>query len=238
MLNICICEDNSLILEKNRSIIKQLLVTNNIQHLVTAYDSAESLLFNLYEMLNSIDIMILDIELVNMNGLELAQELRKRNFVGVIIFLTSHADYVFESFDVGASHYFMKNSVDTPKFKSSFIKIVNGLSTKNDTFYSYEIGGRIRRINVRDIMYFEVNNRKIDLHTKNSIETFYSTITKIEERVNSLNFGRAHRSFIVNMLHIKEFNNSYVTLSNGTEIPVGKKYVNNLRDSFVDFIQK
>lgn len=232
MINIYLCEDNEILLNKYKNEISSLLSNEQIPFFIHTFLNAESLIFNIFDNLHEVDIIYLDIEMGETNGIEAAKKIRDMKYYGEIIFLTSCSEYVFDSFDVDPLHFIVKNKIDSDKFKTILLKAVNKAEKKSKEYFDFEIKGTLQRIPFHEIYFFEVHNRIVTINLNQSQESFYFTMDKLEEKVSEKGFVRCHRSYIVNLNHIIELKKDFLKLTNGTIIPIGNTYLKNLKSTF------
>lgn len=232
MINIYLCENEEVLLEKYRAEISDLLSSEQIPFSLHTFLNAESLFFSIPDSLNEIDIIYLDIEMGHTNGIQAAEKLRKMNYQGEIIFLTSRQEYVFDSFDVNPLHFLIKNNTTSDKFKSILMKAVAKSQKKTKEYFDFEQKGILKRIPFNEISYFEVRNRIVTINFNQTHETFYYTMEKLEEKLSNKGFVRCHRSFMINLNYISEFKQNFIKLTDGSEIPIGSKYLGNVKTIF------
>ncbi|MGL4736049.1 MAG: LytR/AlgR family response regulator transcription factor, partial [Cellulosilyticaceae bacterium] len=125
MINIVLCDDQSVQLQYFQAFILQLAQTHQVPIRLFCYTSAEQLLFDLDSKINEIDLFYLDVEMHTMNGIDLAHLLRKRGSIAEIVFLSALKEYVFQSFDTNARYYFVKNDLSLPKFEEIFLDCIS-----------------------------------------------------------------------------------------------------------------
>nr|WP_276008693.1 LytTR family DNA-binding domain-containing protein [Aequitasia blattaphilus] len=102
-------------------------------------------------------------------------------------------------------------------------------------YISVNCAGENRNIDIEDIKYFKVDLRVITVYYKKSDSfEFYSTLGKIENMIGAYGFIKIHRSVLVNVAYVKTFTSSEVTLKDGTELPVSRQGVKQLREVFAN----
>lgn len=175
---------------------------------------------------NQADCYFLDIELNHqLNGMDVAVEIRKRDPLATIIFITTHADQLKLTFTykLAALDFIVK---DTPsQISSQVVEVLRVAFEKykqlgefdQTSMVQIKIGERIKNIKIQDIYFIEtsVNPHKLELHEKNGYYEFYGKLIEFEELGES--FFRCHKSFLINLQHVKELNSKErtVTMSNG-----------------------
>lgn len=216
MIKIAIVDDEKGIKEQ----IKKLIEKKQMERVIDTYSSGEELLM----ADKCYDIVILDIQMAGMNGIDTARALRQKADNVVLLFVTGIKDYVFDAFDVGAFHYLIK-PIEEQKFSSVYERAVLEVEKKRQ----YNIGQlfiktRSRNVTLqqRDILYMESRAKKVEIHTKTHIVEAYAGIGELEKQLAE-NFYRCHRGYLVNMAFISEYKNDSITLNNGEKIILTKE---------------
>ncbi|WP_294187172.1 LytTR family DNA-binding domain-containing protein [uncultured Clostridium sp.] len=236
MFNICICDTNTDFLSKLDTKIIKIAKYNNIKINTIKYSSSKKLLFDIYDLKDSIDIYFLDVLLGDLNGIYIANEIRKFNTNAKIIFITSNKHYVFDALDVMPLHYLIKQELSNKKLERIFIKAINLIKTKKKNLFLYKKGHKIKCIDKNEIIFFEIKNRIINMTcTNGNTEKFYSTMKNLVETIKSDNFIQIHRSFLINTYFLKSIENKHLTLKNNIILPIGEKYIKNLKLKYNTF---
>ena len=175
------------------------------------------------------DIVFVDIELDDMNGLEAMRKLRDASFDSLIVITTNHQtlNYVQQSFSLSALQYYVK-PITLENIASSMQRIPD---QKNVIF---EYGRELKIVRCKDILYFESKKNYI-IVTCSSPELapkdFRDTIAHYIETLPPI-FVQSHRSFIVNISHITKINGNIMQMRNGAALPLGKPYVDRVLLAF------
>lgn len=219
-MQIVICDDEKKIQE---------LLAEKVQKL---YPTAEVILFASGQELlwsdKDPDILLLDIGMPGKNGMETAKEFRRRHKKTILIFVTAFAEYVFQAFDVGAFHYLVKPFTDEKFLEvlQSAVKQYEGrdyLHEKGTPPFMILSGGEHIMIKPEEIIYAEVFNRKILLHTIDSDIEYYGKMKELEKQVGE-NFYRSHRSYLVNFAFIRKYAVKTIYLEKGQALMSKKSY--------------
>ncbi|MDE6916068.1 MAG: LytTR family DNA-binding domain-containing protein [Lachnospiraceae bacterium] len=192
------------------------------------YCSGEELLLSEKEP----DILLLDIQMPGKNGMETAEELRRKNKKAILIFVTALDDFVFQAFDVGAFHYLVK-PFDDGKFAEVLHNAVEQYEDRkkldgagrNGELPRLMIttGGKHITVNLEDIVYAEVFDRKVILHTMDADIEYYGKMKELEEKAGD-EFYRTHRSFLVNFGFVRKYDATTVYLEKGQVLMAKQNY--------------
>lgn len=179
------------------------------------FPSAESFLFH-YAEKNDYDILLLDIEMGDMDGVTMAKKLRKDNDTVQIVFITGYSDYISEGYEVAALHYLMK-PVKEEKLFSVLGRAAEKLS-KNEKVLHFEISGEMVRIPVYQIRYADVSGNYVTIHAADSL-TVKMTLGELEKELDD-RFYRVSRSVVVNLTQISRVTKTEIKLDDGVSIPL------------------
>ena len=174
------------------------------------------------------DIIYLGVD-SNFDGIRIAQSIRKAGTNAEIVFFTQFKDAVFDAFDVEALHYLVDGEVNAVKFDEVFRKAISRAESRTQASIVLNCAGEQRRILISQIYYFEVFNRIVTVYYQDGTFEFYSTLSKLEDSLARRGFVRVHRAYLVSERYIANIKRKEITLIDGTTIPVGGKYINNIQ---------
>lgn len=190
------------------------------------------------------DLIFLDIRLEDGDGMEFAKFLKSRKTQPYIVFATAYDQYALDAFNANAVDYilkpFDKNRIaETIKRVEEILVKQQELVVKKDICknprLSITVDERTMIIQKRDIIYLEAQNGNVLLYTKNlPLITSKQTLINLEKQLDPEQFLRVHRSFVVNLDAVIEFQPSFnhtyeLTLTNGAKITVSRSYVSNTK---------
>lgn len=239
MLKIALCDDNDRSIRQYAKMINSIAEKHQICIELSCFNSGEALFFQYSDSPEDIDIVYLDILMGEMDGMKTAQMLRDNNCKAQIIFLTSFEDYVFEAFDVNASHYLLKEDTSTSKFEEVFLRAVQLASTKEQELFCFEFNGEPGVVPVCDISYFEIWRRLVTVHYDNGKKVeFYGSMEQLANKLSGKNFARTHRSFMVHLPYIAKFRPQSLLLKTGEVVPIGTTYAQSLKAAFAEYLSR
>lgn len=228
---IAICDDMEEDLKYISSAVKKWAEKEDISVEIETFPSAESFLFRYAEQ-KAFDILLLDIEMPSMNGIELAKKIRQDNDAVQIIFITGYTDYIAEGYEVSALHYLMK-----PLSENKLSEVLGRAALKirkNEKSLFLSVSGEMVRIPIYEIKYLEVQQNYVTLHAKSDY-TVKKTLGEFERELDE-RFYRIGRSFIVNLSCINKITKTGVFLSGGSVIPLPRGQYEPLNKAFIAHI--
>lgn len=215
LLNIAICDDEPSMVSELEARVKGFFVETDVAKFYNGTSLLKSCQTEDY------DIIFLDISMNALDGMETARRLRDQAFNGCLIFVTALEDYVFDAFEVAAYDYLVK-PIDYDKFIKTMTRLQKRLTSSCLTIQK---DGESRLLPLGEIVYCEVLNRKIYIHTADG-ETidYYDTIENLERKLEQSDSGffRCHRSFLINLDHLKGFGKDIARMFGGADIPVSR----------------
>lgn len=167
------------------------------------------------------DLVFLDIQMNEIDGISLAKELKLRNGKVVIFFITSYNQYQDDAMDVRAFRFFEK-PFNPKRLYSGLEKAMEYIDESYVDFYLYSDKSQCRVL-VDDVAYIELRNRKTIINT---IHDQYITGNKFDEFCKSLPgsfFYQVHKSFFVNLHYVDRYNYTELILNNGERIPIASR---------------
>ena len=224
----------------NREELKYLLGSYREIKSVKEAESGEEAVMN--TMRDQPDVIFLDVEMPKMNGMEVAESIRKLKNPPLIVFATAYPQFAAEAFRYEAVDYLLK-PYDEAQLEETMQRLVNkhvkDVSVKPDRApgkLSVEVDGDIHYLELKDILYMERVEKKTRLITKQGEFSTNAALKVLEARLLSHGFFRIHKSFLVNLKYIQKltpwFNGAYHLQLEGTDekLSVSRNYVKSLRE--------
>jgi len=204
---------------------------------------------NVFEAMNilrndHIDILLSDIQMPEITGLEFARSLKNPP---AVIFTTAYSEYAVESFELDVVDYLLK-PIAFPRFLQAINKVIErkGNYTINNTVNSpikvveekveedsivIKSGYKLYKLNYCDLLYIEGQREYVTFHTnKQKITTLYS-LKDLEEKLPSHMFVRIHKSYIVSIKHVELIDKNILHIA-GVKLPMGNTYKDNFMKIF------
>lgn len=195
---------------------------------VDCFSSAERFLFH-YAGEPNYDILLLDIEMGDMDGVTLAKRLRKTNDTLQIIFITGYSDYISEGYEVAALHFLVK-PVKEEKLHAVLHRAAEKL-TKNEKVLTFEAAGEMVRLPIYQIRYADVQGNYVTIHGQTDV-TIKMSLGELERQLDD-RFYRAGRSVIVNLTQISRVTKTEIRLSDGTALLLPRGAYNGINQAII-----
>lgn len=218
-MRIAICDDSTQDTETMQNVLYRVGVEFFVEYEI--YNRPKELLKDVREGKN-FDLYVFDVEMPDLNGIELAEQIRETDAKALFVFLTSHAKYMGEVFEVMTFNYIIKPITDA-RLRSVIRKAISYLSLSNQSF-SF-LSQRVKHcVKYEDILYFEKQGRQAVVYTVRQKYITNMTLGEIWEQLDERAFATIHGSYVVNLKHISMVASGKLTLEDGTELPVTRSY--------------
>jgi DNA-binding LytR/AlgR family response regulator len=220
-MNCLIVDDNKIAratMKQLASQVKDINITGECANAMDAYNLLQE---------QSIDILLLDIEMPGMTGIELIKNLGKKS--PVIIFTTSKKEYAAEAFELNVADYIVK-----PVMPARFLQAIDKareicqsnteeVTLKEDEFIFIRDSNIVRKLRLEDILFAEAMGDYVKLFTAQKFYAVHTTLKEVEERLPANAFLRVHRSYIIAISKIDTIQERAIVI-NGKPIPVADAY--------------
>ncbi len=214
-MRIAICDDSAQDAQFVQSIVKNWAAEKGLEQQTFTFPSAESFLFHYAEDKN-FDILLLDIEMGDMDGVTMAKCIRQENETVQIVFITGYSDYIAEGYEVAALHYLMK-PVSQEKLCTVLDRALKKLQ-QNEKCLNLERSGEMVRIPMHEIRYVDVLKNYVTIHAKQDY-TVKRSLAELEKELDE-RFFRVGRAMILNLEGISRVTKTEVHLSDGSILPL------------------
>lgn len=204
---------------------------------VHTFSSAESFLFQYAEQ-KDYDILLLDIEMGAINGVELAKKIRRENDSVQIVFITGFPDFMAEGYEVSALHYLMK-PVSPQKLSEVLDRAADRLYRAEKSVL-FEVEGETMRVPVSRIMLVEAAAHSCLVTTADrrfEVKASISALEKTLQQTAEGEFVRCHRSYLVGISYIRSIAKTELTLDNGEKIPLSRSQYQGVNQAFIRYFK-
>lgn len=226
MIKVVLCEDEDVQRKIIKTYLDKIYTELKINYRICEFQSGEELLNNYLE---DTDIILLDIQMDRLNGIETARNIRQFDTNVNIIFITSDSSFMQDGYEVRAYRYLLKpvKYNDLQKHISACISEIDNNKLKYITIKENS-NGEIVRVPINKICYIETENRCLSIHTDKQTYTTRISISKLEDELREFKFYRCHRCYLVNLEKIKSITMNSVII-NDKEILVSRYKMKELK---------
>ena len=233
MIEIAICDDSEHAWKDVEKHLLKYSLENEFDYRIDEYESGEELLCSGKKY----DMVFMDYEFENKgkDGITISRALRHTDPDVTIVFLSGYPEAVFSSFEVAAFRFLLK-PIDDGKFNETMDSFLTSMN--KDRILNVHSPGNYHYVNENKILYVEGHGKRSIIHlgTHSDDIECSETLASVENRVDSLTFYRCHKSFLINMRHVKGYNYNCVTLDNGEAVLISRRKYRQFVERYADFI--
>ena len=228
-----VCDDNDADIRYVCRMVSEWAAASGHIVRIDRFPSSEAFLFR-YAEDKSYDILLLDIEMDGLNGVELAKQIRAENETVQVIFVTGYPDYIAEGYEVSALHYLMK-PVQKDKLSSVLDRAVKNRG-KTERSVIFTAGGETIRRPVGEIVCVEAFAHVCQVTLSGGCLDVRQSISDVEALLGE-GFVRCHRSYIVGLKYIRSLSRNEVILDGGRTIPLSRRHYDDVHQAFIRYFK-
>lgn len=230
-IHLAIVDDESIQIDSMNSLISQSAEELGLTVKISRYSSGEAFLFDLEENLD-LDIVFLDIEMKQINGLDTAKKIRETDQNVTIVFATAFAEYAVQGYEVQALDYLLK-PIEVNKVKKVLTRHMGKVPLEKEII-TVEVFGDLIKVDLKEICFIEVIKRECHIHLENDVLVIHTTLKELSDQLTEA-FIQTHRSYLVNLEHVNRLIKTDVELSNGKIVPVSRRLTKRVQEKFIAF---
>ncbi|MBB6019984.1 DNA-binding LytR/AlgR family response regulator [Paenibacillus sp. JGP012] len=241
MYHIAICDDDVQQRQIVKSMLAKISLKTDMEFHTMMFSSGEELITYYKDQGDTFHLLILDVEMGGINGIQTANEIRKMKMMDVqIMFLTSYPEYMVQSFDVMTFQYLIK-PIQESVLEEKLIKLHQYFQAMDKKYVVIKSDYDDLMLKYEDILWIEViksltvkNKLKIitsdhSYETKGILSTYAATLKEH-------GFMQIHRSVLINLMHVHKFTGAQVTMLDGTSLPIGRSKIKEVKDTYTKFM--
>lgn len=238
-MKIAIIEDEQLHTELLMNYVQSWSIQNKVVVEIKSFPSAESFLFHWEEEID-FDVLFIDIQMKEMNGMELARYIRERDKNIVIIFTTGIADFMEQGYEVEAMHYLLK-PISREKVEQCMDKAKG--RKKEKQFILLHHMGDLWKIDVEKINYIEARGHGcvlgLTIEQEGCKESEVTeSISELKDMLAGYGFIQCHRSYLCRIGNIHQINKKEIYFDDGSHIPVSRRMYGEVNQAFIKYFRK
>lgn len=218
MYHVAIVEDEKEYAEQLQTFLKQYEEEHNLRFKVTVFGDGAEILKNYQKIY---DLILLDIEMPQMNGMDAADQIRKQDQDVVMMFITNIASYAIRGYEVGALDYVMK-PITYYGFAMRLGRALKRVRQNEEKAVLLPLSDGVKKLRLQQIYYIEVQNRILHFHTEEGEYTIRGTMQKVEEDLTGHSFAKCNHWYIVNLRHVTEVRKNIAVVA-GHELEISRR---------------
>ena len=237
MLRIAVCDDDKVLCMQLKSMLNEIVEnTDEIFETSTFYSGEE--LYDYMVKGNPFDLIFLDIELCEINGVEVGRKVREElnDQVTQIVYISSKDSYAMDLFDIRPLNFLVK-PLNREKIES-VLKTARKVMFSNNQYFEYKIGNVNFNVLLSDVLYFESNGRKVKIILKDDEKEYYGKLSEVEEKLKDKDFFFIHKSYFINYNHVIEYAYEYVKMSNNKILAISQNNRKAVREKLLQNRQR
>lgn len=218
MYHIAIVEDEKEYAEQLQTFLKQYEGEHNVKFKVTVFEDGAEILKD-YQPIY--DLILLDIEMPKVNGMDAADQIRKKDQEVVMMFITNIASYAIRGYEVGALDYVMK-PITYYGFAMRLGRALKRVQQNEQKTVLLPLSDGVKKLQIQQIYYVEVQNRILHFYTDEGEYTIRGTMQKVEESLRGHSFAKCNHWYMVNLRHVTEVRKNIAVVA-GHELEISRR---------------
>lgn len=231
MLKVAVCDDEKVFHKEIIDLLRKFQKARKIDIFIDHYENGNTLLKSKQEY----DVIFMDYQMEEMDGIETARKLRETNSDSIIIFISAYPSAALDAFEVQTFRFIQKPIGEIKLFKAldDYLKSVDYdnllLINTHDSKY---------KIKMSEIIYLEGDGKYTTVRTKNKSLRVHMNLKQLEVRLPGSKFIRCSKSFVAGFEHISNHDNSSIIFDNGEKAIIGAHYAAKFKTALQDYIMR
>lgn len=218
MYHIAIVEDEAAFRTQLQEYLKQYQKEQNVSIKVSMFGDGAEILEDYQQIY---DVILLDIEMPKINGMEAAGRIRQVDSDVVLMFITNMASYAIRGYEVGALDFVMK-PITYYTFSMKLTRALKRVRQKNQQQILLNVCDGVKKFGIQQIFYVEVQNRMLHYHTDEGEFVVRGTMQSVEQMLEPYPFIKCNHWYIVNLMHVSEVKKNVVVVG-GYELEISRR---------------
>lgn len=234
VIKIAICDDEEKAVALHERIVKDCLQACGIGNEITIYSQSCNLLYDITGDGFFFDLILLDIEMPEISGMEVTQQIKGFLPNVKIIFVTSHTEYAIDAFELSIFRYVPKNNLET-KLTAAVTDAARLIELEAGQEYTIRNVNRMEKIPYKDILYIKRDGKNASIVSGTGNSKVRKSLQRVYEELNTPEFIFIDRGYIVNIIQIMKISDGMAVLKNGEQLPISRSHLQEVKQQINRF---
>ena len=234
MIRIAICDDEERAVALHEKIVKDSLQACGIGYEITTYTQSRNLLYDITDDGFFYDLILLDIEMPGVSGMEIPQQIKGFLPNVKVIFVTSHTEYAIDAFELSIFRYVPKSNLEA-KLIAAVTDAAKLIELEAGQEYTIQTVNRMEKIPYRDIFYIQRDGKNASIVSSAGTSKVRKSLQRVFEELNTPEFIFIDRGYIVNVIQIMKISDGMAVLKNGEQIPISRSHLQEIKQQINRF---
>ncbi len=237
-IRVAVCDDDIHFAQIIKEEVEKYFINTQFTISADLYTQGQTLLNVLISQKKQYDVLFLDIDIPDLNGIDLAERIKSFQETSYFIFISNMETMVFRAFTVNP-FWFVRKRCWKIEFPATLAALMRALVNKETHTIALDIHNHIYKIDINSLMYVECIDKNLMFHYSNSANniTVKYKLSDLEKKLTDYGFIRSHKGYLVNYRHIFSLGRAGIQLDNGTQIPISKYRLSEVKQIFGGLIE-
>ena len=234
MIRIAICDDEEKAVALHEQFVKVSLQACSIGYEITTYTQSRNLLYDITDDGFFYDLILLDIEMPGISGMEIPQQIKAFLPNVRIIFVTSHTEYAIDAFELSIFRYVPKNNLAV-KLTSAVTDAAKLIELETGQKYTIQTAKRMEKIPYKDIYYIQRDGKNASIVSSAGASKVRKSLQQVFDELDTPEFIFIDRGYIVNIIQIMKISDGMAVLKNGEQLPISRSHLQEVKRQINQF---
>lgn len=234
VIRIAICDDEERAVALHEKIVKDSLQAQGVGYEITAYTQSRNLLCDITDDNFFYDLILLDIEMPGISGMEIPQQIKGFLPNVRIIFVTSHTEYAIDAFELSIFRYVPKNNLEV-KLTTAMTDAAKLIELEAGQEYTIQTANRMEKIPYKDIFYIQRDGKNASIVSSAGVSKVRKSLQQVYDELNTPEFIFIDRGYIVNIIQIMKISDGMAVLKNGERLSISRSHLQDVKQTINQF---